>query len=149
MKSSFGETCCLLLIIQPWLLGRMTDASGTAWGMSVPPLSNQGLAQTLHLFVVPRAEAVVWSSFCCCSSCVSEVVIWGDLLLVVDNTALVARPYDWREWDRGSPTITDGRTNFRKKRLFINDMDARNHLPSPSFGGSCLAPQRYPICPIS
>ena len=64
------------------------------WGMSVPLLSNQGLAQTLHLLVVPRAEAVDWSSFCCCSSCGNEVVIWGDLLLVVDNTALVARPYD-------------------------------------------------------
>ena len=26
--------------------------------LSVPPLSNRGLAQTLHLRVVPRAEAV-------------------------------------------------------------------------------------------
>ena len=29
--------------------------------MSVPPLSNWGLTQTLHLWVVPRAEAVVLS----------------------------------------------------------------------------------------
>ena len=36
-------------------------------------------------------------SFCCCSSCGSEVVIWGDSLLVGGNTSLVARPYDWRE----------------------------------------------------
>ena len=31
------------------------------WGISVPPLSNQGLAQTLYLLVAQRAEAVVWS----------------------------------------------------------------------------------------
>ena len=29
--------------------------------MWVPPLSNRGLAQTLHLRVVPRAQAVIWS----------------------------------------------------------------------------------------
>ena len=29
--------------------------------LSAPPLSNRGLARTLHLWVVPRAEAVVWS----------------------------------------------------------------------------------------
>ena len=59
--------------------------------------------------------------FCCCSSCGSEVVTWADLLLVGGNTTLVARPYDWREWDRGSPIFNDGGTNFRKKRLFLND----------------------------
>ena len=42
-------------------------------------------------------------SFCCCSSCGSEVVSWGYLLLVGGNTALVAGLYDWREWDMGSP----------------------------------------------
>ena len=29
--------------------------------LSAPPLSNRGLARTLHMWVVPRAEAVVWS----------------------------------------------------------------------------------------
>ena len=29
--------------------------------LSFPPLSIRGLAQTLHLWVVPRAEAVIWS----------------------------------------------------------------------------------------
>ena len=87
--------------------------------LSAPPLSNRG--QTLHLWVVPGAEAVVWSvlitrypSFCCCSSCGIEVVSWGDLLPVGGNTALVAKPYDWREWDRASPIVTDGGTNFRR-----------------------------------
>ena len=45
-------------------------------------------------------------SFCCNSSCGIEVVSWGDLLLVGGNTALVARAYDWREWDKGSPIVT-------------------------------------------
>ena len=75
--------------------------------MSVPPLSNRGLAQTLHLWVVPRAEAVVWS--------VLITRLFGG------NTALVAMPYDWREWDRGSPIVTVGGTNFRKKRLPANN----------------------------
>ena len=30
-------------------------------GTSAPPLPNRGLARTLHLWVVPRAEAIVWS----------------------------------------------------------------------------------------
>ena len=29
--------------------------------LSAPPLSNRGLARTLHQWVVPRAEAIVWS----------------------------------------------------------------------------------------
>ena len=29
--------------------------------LSAPPLSNRGLARTLHLWVVPRAEAIIWS----------------------------------------------------------------------------------------
>ena len=66
-------------------------------------------------------------SFRCCSSCGNEVVIWGDLLLGGGNTAVVAMPYDWCEWDRGSPMLTDGGTNFRKKRLFLND-----RRPEPS-----------------
>ena len=32
-------------------------------------------------------------SFCSCSTCGSEVVIWGDSLLVGGNESLVARPY--------------------------------------------------------
>ena len=65
------------------------------------------------------AEAVVWSvlitrlSAVVLASCGSEVVSWGDLLLVGGTTALVARPYDRGEWDRGSPVVTGGGTNFR------------------------------------
>ena len=59
--------------------------------------------------------------FCCCSSCGSEVVSWRDPLLVGGNTALVARPYEWCGWDRGSQIVIDGGTNFRNKRLFLND----------------------------
>ena len=29
VKSSVGETCCLLVVIQPWLLGLSTGANGT------------------------------------------------------------------------------------------------------------------------
>ena len=48
-----------LSVPQPVLLvGWMT---AEVLRLSVPPLSNRGLAQTLHLWVVPRAEAVVWS----------------------------------------------------------------------------------------
>ena len=74
----------------------------------------------------------------CCSSCGSEFVSWGDVLLVGGNTALVARPYrpyDWCEWVRGSPIVTDGGTNFRKKCM-LSTKDARNHLSSPSIGRS-------------
>ena len=56
--------------------------------------------------------------FCCYSSCGIEVVSWGDLLLVGDNTTLVARAYDWREWDRGSPIVT----------LSPNDRGACGHV---------------------
>ena len=66
-------------------------------------------------------------SFCSCSGCGSEVVIWGDSLLVGVNTALVARPYGWCEWDRGSPIVSDGGTNCGKKRLFLNDRCPKSH----------------------
>ena len=69
-------------------------------------------------------------SFCCLSSCGSDVVSSGDLLLAGGNTALIARLYDWREWDRGSPIVTDGGTNFRKKRLFLNN---RRSEPSTDY----------------
>ena len=102
--------------------------------LSDSPLSNRGLSQTLHLWVVPRAEAIVRSVLITCLSdiflTVGEKSSVGEpccLLVVIICTALFARPYDWREWDRGSPIVTDGGTNFRKKRVFLND-----RRPEPS-----------------
>ena len=93
----------------------MDDGEGTA--SAVPPLSNRGLAQTLHMWVVLRAEAVVLSVVINrMSAVVLDVGVkssFGETccLLVVINTTMVARPYDWREWDRGSLAV--GRTSAR------------------------------------
>ena len=66
--------------------------------LSAPPLSNRGLARTLHLWVVPKAEAIVWSLLITRLSAVVLPVgvkssFWGDSLLVDGNESLVSRPY--------------------------------------------------------
>ena len=68
--------------------------------LSAPPLSNRGLARTLHLWVVPRAEAIVWSVLI---TRLSAVVLpvgvkssFGETRssLVVMNPWLLGRPAD-------------------------------------------------------
>ena len=108
------------------IAGGLDDGRGTASvGPPPPPIQSGTGTNTASVGCAEgeggRLVGVDNPSFCCCSTCGSEVISWGDLLLVGGHTALVARPYDWREWARGSPIVTDSGTNFRKKRLFLND----------------------------
>ena len=112
------------------IAGGVDDGGGTA-SLGPSPIQSGTGTNTASVGCTEggdgRLVGVDNPSFCCCSSCGSEVVSWRDLLLVGGNTALVARRYIWREWDRGSPIVTDGGTHFRKKRLFLND-----RRPEPS-----------------
>ena len=88
--------------------------------LSAPPLSNRGLARTRYLWVVPRAEAVVWSVLITRLSAAGLPVgvksSFGETRSSFGgNTSLVARPYGWCEWDRGSPIVSDGGTNFTRR----------------------------------
>ena len=134
--------------ISAGVAGGVDDGGGTAYVGSSPIQSGTG-TNTASVGCTEggggRLVGVDNPSFCCCSSCGNEVVSLEDLLLVGGNAALVARPYDWREWYRISLMV--GRTSARN--ACSSTIDARDHLPSPSIGRSCPAPQRYPICPTS
>ena len=91
--------------------------------MSVPPLSNRGLAHTTSVGCTEsgggRLVGVDNPYFCFYYSYMGVKLSFGELLFV-GGTALVARQYGWRKLGRGSPIVNDGGTNFRKKRLFLN-----------------------------